>query len=444
MPQSTQEWKPRSVGIALAAYQPNPVWLAEQLASLVAQTHTDWHCVITMDSPLQDIRGAAALQPYLHDARFTWIENEERLGVRKNFEKAIGLAAQRGVDLIAFADQDDIWLPEKISTSVTAITKAGPMSLVHTDAFLLVHDELLSETIHSMHRITQTKASVEEIIIYPSISGYLIVLDAELVRRHPSVPEAMRYHDHWYSVVGTSYGGIHRIDEALAFDRQHENNTVGIASVRAGTGLNPIKVTPTGRSSVHERGVWNLGSARAAAHQLPIGPARRLLFQYRIGWIICMISIIVRRSFDERLLVVQAYRALIAQLLVFPPQLEHARRLRARLPIPGRIVPKLRIAALISALIVCVLLPQQIITMVTTFGATLWIAVAAAAAIGPAWRFVRHGYPGVGATLVALSALAAAAARLISDNALVSAVTFALPLLWHLAYRLRWRGDTGY
>ena len=444
MPQSTQEWRPSSVGIALAAYQPNPAWLAEQLASLVAQTHTDWHCVITMDSPLQDIRTAPALQPYLHDARFTWIENEERLGVRKNFEKAIGLAAQRGVDLIAFADQDDIWLPEKISTSVTAITNAGPMSLVHTDAFFLVHDELLSETIHSMHRITQTKASVEEIIIYPSISGYLIVLDAELVRRHPNVPEAMRYHDHWYSVVATSYGGVHRIDEALAFDRQHDNNTVGISSVRVGTGLNPIKVASTGRSTVHERGVWNIGSARAAAHQLPVCPVRRLLFQYRIGWILFMISIIIRRSFDERLLVVQAYRALIAQLLVFPPQLENARRLRARLPIPGRIVPKLRAAALIALLVVFVLLPQQIITMVTTFGATLWIAVAVAAAIGPAWRFVRHGYPSVGATLVALSALAAASARLISDSGLVSVVVFALPLAWHLAYRLRWRGDTGY
>jgi hypothetical protein len=263
MPRSAQEWRPSSVGIALAAYQPNPAWLAEQLASLVAQTHTDWHCVITMDSPLQDIQGAAALHPYLHDTRFTWIENEERLGVRKNFEKAIRLVAQRGVDLIAFADQDDIWLPEKVSTSVTAIMKAGPMSLVHTDAFLLVHDELLSETIHSLHRITQTKASVEEIIIYPSISGYLIVLDAELVRRHPDVPESMRYHDHWYSVVATTYGGVHRIDEALAFDRQHANNTVGISSVRVGTGLNPIKVAPTGLSAVRERGAVSYTHLRA-------------------------------------------------------------------------------------------------------------------------------------------------------------------------------------
>jgi len=444
MPQSNRDWKPNSVGIALAAYQPNPVWFAEQLASLVAQTHSNWHCVITMDSPLRDIQGAAELQPYLGDPRFTWVENGERLGVRKNFEKAIRLAAQRDVDLIAFADQDDIWLPEKISTSVTAITNAGPMGLVHTDAYLLIHDELLSETIHSLHRITQTKTSVEEIIVYPSISGYLIVLDAQLVRRHPEIPEAMRYHDHWYSVVATAYGGVHRIDEALAIDRQHENNTVGISSARVGTSLSQIKAAPTGRSTVYERGVSNIGSARAAARQLPVGPLRRLLFQYRLGWIVCMIGIIIRRLFTERLLVVQAYRALIAQLLVFPSLLEHARQLRAQLPIPGRIVPKLRLVALLALLGVCVVLPQQIFETVVTVGVPMWIFVAAAAAASPTWKLALHRYPNAGVTLVAFSALAAAVARFISDSALVSVVVFTLPLAWHLAYRLRWRGDTGY
>jgi len=94
--------------------------------------------------------------------------------------------------------------------------------------------------------------------------------------------------------------------------------------------------------------------------------------------------------------------------------------------------------------VVFVLLPQQIIANVVSLGVPMWVCIAAAVAVSPTWRLLRHGYPDVAATLVALSALAAAAARLISDNALVSAVTFALPLLWHFAYRLRWRGDTGY
>jgi hypothetical protein len=157
-----------------------------------------------------------------------------------------------------------------------------------------------------------------------------------------------------------------------------------------------------------------------------------------------MIGIIIRRLFTERLLVVQAYRALIAQLLVFPSLLEHARQLRAQLPIPGRIVPKLRLVALLALLGVCVVLPQQIFETVVTVGVPMWIFVAAAAAASPTWKLALHRYPNAGVTLVAFSALAAAVARFISDSALVSVVVFTLPLAWHLAYRLRWRGDTGY
>jgi GT2 family glycosyltransferase len=196
MPQSNPDWKPSSVGIALAAYQPYPIWFAEQLDSLVAQTHSNWHCVITMDSPLRDIQGAAQLQPYLGDPRFTWVENTERLGVRKNFEKAIRLAAQRDVDLIAFADQDDIWVPEKLAESVDAIKHSGPMSLVTTDAYLFSEELILSETIASLHRITRTNLTIEEIIIYPSVTGLTVLVDADLVRLHPQIPAPMRYHDH--------------------------------------------------------------------------------------------------------------------------------------------------------------------------------------------------------------------------------------------------------
>ena len=77
-----EPWNPRTVGIALAVYQPNPEWLAVQLASIAAQTHTEWVCVLTLDSPLSDIAAEPGLIPFLDDKRFTWIENPERLGLR--------------------------------------------------------------------------------------------------------------------------------------------------------------------------------------------------------------------------------------------------------------------------------------------------------------------------------------------------------------------------
>ena len=444
MTEATTAWSPRTVGIALAAYQPNPGWLAEQLASIAAQTHTDWHCVLTFDSSLSEVNDDPSLAPYLRDPRFTWVQNEERLGVRKNFEKAISLVAALGVDLIAFADQDDIWLPEKIAESVATIARTGPLTLIHTDAFLLVNGELLSETIQSTHRITGNTLSLEEMIIYPSVSGYLMMLDAELVRRHPKIPEPMRYHDHWYSVVATAYGGVTRVSEPLAFDRQHENNTVGITSVRVTNGLTAIKVESSGHSSVRQRGLWNIGSARQSASELPMSGTKRLLMQHPMGWALLMLSVIARRSFSERLLVVQAYRALIGLLLVFPSQAERGKRIRARVPVRGKILP-LVVLLLCAVLGISVMLNRTVaLDAVTSAAAPLWFAVAVAALVGPAWRLARHGYPHAGQSLVGLSAVGAGLVRVVSNSSGLSLLAFALPVAWYLAYRMRWRGDTGY
>ncbi len=444
MAEPTTAWSPRTVGIALAAYQPNPAWLAEQLASITAQTHTDWHCVLTFDSSISEISGAAPLAPYLSDPRFTWVQNEERLGVRKNFEKATSLVAALGVDLIAFSDQDDIWIPEKLAVSVATIERTGPLTLVHVDAFFLVNGELLSETIHSTHRITGSTLTLEEMIIYPSISGYLMMLDADLVRRHPKIPEPMRYHDHWYSVVATSYGGVTRISEPLAFDRQHENNTVGITSVRVANGLTAIKVEPSGHSPVRQRGLWNTGSAHQSAKELPMSGAKRLLMQHPMGWSLLMLSIIVRRSFSERLLVVQAYRALIGQLLVFPSQVERGKHIRARVPVRGKILRPI-VVLFCAVLGISVMLNRTTaLGAVTSAAPLLWLTVAVAALLSPALRLARHGHPHAGQALVGLSAVAAWVVRIVSNSAGLSLLAFALPVAWYLAYRIRWRGDTGF
>ncbi len=444
MPQSAQEWKPRSVGIALAAYQPNPAWLAEQLASLVAQTHTDWHCVITMDSPLQDIQTAPALQPYIHDARFTWIENEERLGVRKNFEKAIGLAAQRGVDLIAFADQDDIWLPDKISESIKAITISGATTLVATDAYIFYDDSVMSQTVDALHRITNTRMTLEEIIIYPSVTGFTALLDAQLVLRHPQIPAPMRYHDHWFSVVATAYKGVFRSSLPLALYRQHEGNTVGISGIRNELGLGKVPKLSQETDRMRLLGQRHFGVASVAARELPAHFVRRAFLRWRLGWIILMVKVIVHRSFTERLLVVQAYRAINAQLTFFPSQAKRLKEFRARVPIRGRLFSWTMLVVGAVAVGITALNTAAVLELVFGLKPAFWVGLSIVSIALPVLKHIRHTYPNASLLLIGLSALAAAAARLISGNALVSAVVFALPLLWHLAYRLRWRGDTGF
>ncbi len=443
-PAATQPWSPRSVGIALAAYQPNPIWFAEQLESLVAQTHTEWICIITMDSPLRDIEDHPRIRPLIADPRFTWIENGERLGARRNFEKAIALATAKNVDAIAFSDQDDIWLPEKLSMSLAELTRAGPMSLVNSDAFIFAEDLVLSETIYSLHRIVNLRLAIEEIIIYPSVSGLTVVADAQLTKRYPIIPEPMRFHDHWFSVVATAHQGITRISIPLALYRQHENNTVGISSIRSEVGLSPINRVANTADRVRRLGEQHLGSARASAEQLPMPAAKRLLFRHRTGWMLLMLVIIMRRSFTERQLVVQANRALFAQLLVFPSQAERAKKLRARLPVRRGFLKRVGLAACVFGLGFAALNSNLAVSLVLSAAAPLWFGLAACAIAAPLWNLVRHRYPNAGLTLVGLSAMLAGLLRVVTDSPVLGVVAFALPVAWYGAYRFRWRGDTGY
>ena len=441
---ASEHWSPVTVGIALAAYQPNPVWFAEQLASIANQTYRSWTCVITLDSPLAEIHHHPDLAPFLADSRFTWIENQERLGIRLNFEKAIAITTGRGVDLIALCDQDDIWLPEKIEESVTAIKTFGPMSVVATDAYLFAGEQVLSETLNSLHRINRTTLSIAEIIIYPSVSGFTMLLDAQLAKRHPQIPASLRYQDHWLSVVATAYRGVKRLEKPLVFYRQHEKNSVGISMLRNEMGLPTIAPSTSTTGRVQALGRTQYEAARIAADQLPLGRVTRAMLKSHIGWIITLLFIIPRRSFSEKRLVVQAFRAVFAQLVMFSPQTENLKRLRACVPLSGRILKQSALAVLISVIGVAGLFSEVLTPLVLSSSVLFWMAVALGALLIPGWKLVQHLYPSVALMLIGLSALLAGTIRFVTDSVLLSVVAFAAPVAWYIAYRIRWRGDTGF
>jgi hypothetical protein len=59
------------------------------------------------------------------------------------------------------------------------------------------------------------------------VAGCAMLFDAELARRYPIIPDGAVYHDHWYALVASFYGGVHSIREALYAYRQHSRNELG-------------------------------------------------------------------------------------------------------------------------------------------------------------------------------------------------------------------------
>jgi glycosyltransferase involved in cell wall biosynthesis len=96
-----------------------PAWLQEAVASVLAQTMADLEIVIVLNSPTAE---AAEMATRLGaDCRVKVIEMP---AVTVPAARNSGMAAARG-EWIAFLDDDDIWLPQKLEIQLAAARAAG-------------------------------------------------------------------------------------------------------------------------------------------------------------------------------------------------------------------------------------------------------------------------------------------------------------------------------
>jgi hypothetical protein len=270
------------IGIALASYLPHPDFFLKQLESIEAQTHSDWVCIITSDSPLEETFKHAPLNKFKNHSRFRWHENPQRLGSKKNFERAIQLCLKENVNAVACSDQDDVWYPEKLQRCLEVLVQKPPLSLVHSDMHVLIVDEkgekLLPGTTWSVESRGVHHCQPQHLLVRNVVAGCAMLFDAEIARRYPHLPEEFDYHDHWYALVASVHGGVYPISEPLFAYRQHDRNELGVTPypgmfhVPSGFGIRSVL------AKCRQRYLWSKGMALAARREkIPLKPW--------IGWL---------------------------------------------------------------------------------------------------------------------------------------------------------------
>ena len=97
------------ISIALTTYN-GEKFLKEQLDSILNQTYSDYELVVCDDCSTDSTR--QILKEYeKKDKRINVFLNNNNLGFKNNFEKAISLCTG---EYIALSDQDDIWDEKKL------------------------------------------------------------------------------------------------------------------------------------------------------------------------------------------------------------------------------------------------------------------------------------------------------------------------------------------
>ena len=121
LPQTTHDASGAScVAILLSTFN-GERYLAEQLASFTAQTHTDWR-LYWRDDGSSDGTGALMTDfAAVSAGRCVTCAQGDRLRATGSFLALLRLALPGRAAFFAFSDQDDVWLPEKLAHGVAAL-----------------------------------------------------------------------------------------------------------------------------------------------------------------------------------------------------------------------------------------------------------------------------------------------------------------------------------
>ncbi len=192
-------------------------FINEQIDTILKQDYPIYELIIVDDRSIDDTWNRL-LDWQKKDDRIQLYQNEQNLGYNKNFEKAIGLTTG---DVIAIADQDDIWMPAKIRKQVESL-QFPEVLLSHTRSVRLQNGRLRYKSASLHHHYKGNDTS--KLFMFNQINGHDMMFKKELIPKFMPVPEGMMY-DWWIAINATCYGTIASIDEFLVHHRIHDHNS---------------------------------------------------------------------------------------------------------------------------------------------------------------------------------------------------------------------------
>lgn len=201
-------------------------FLEEQLASFAAQTRGDWRVWASDDGSTD---GTAAL---LETCRQEW--GDERLtvvrgpgrGFAANF---LSLAARSDIQAAyyAFADQDDIWEPEKLARALTWLESVPP----HQPALHCGRTRLISEQGDELgfSPLFSRPPGFANALVQSIAGGNTMVFNhAARLLLMEAGPVDVITHDWWTYLLVSGCGGVVQYDPVpMVRYRQHDDNLIG-------------------------------------------------------------------------------------------------------------------------------------------------------------------------------------------------------------------------
>jgi glycosyltransferase involved in cell wall biosynthesis len=218
-----------TLSVAMATYN-GARYIRRQLDSLVAQTRRPDELVVTDDGSADDT--LALLADFARVAPFPVRvhRNATKLGYKANFVQCAGLCTG---DLIAFCDQDDVWLPGKLALQSQRLAEPGVLLSTHRALLIDAEEKSLGRTFQQFRM--PPRFTFENATPFCYNLGFTLVFRRELLRFSADWPLSVdenevgepMAHDQWFCFLASTLGSIRFDAELLAHYRQHGANASG-------------------------------------------------------------------------------------------------------------------------------------------------------------------------------------------------------------------------
>lgn len=214
------------ISIVLATYN-GEKFLREQLNSILNQSIQFYELIITDDASTDGT--CEIISEYASkDDRIKVLKSSCNSGLVRNFEK--GLAAASG-DLIAFSDQDDIWLPDHLEVLKSNI---GDNAVCMGDSEII--DELGNRSNITLsyceNRDYIPEDSLEKaysIFFYRGwLQGASMLIRKSILKDALPFPDINNYHDFWIGALACFNGGIRYVPHVITLYRRHSGAVTGM------------------------------------------------------------------------------------------------------------------------------------------------------------------------------------------------------------------------
>lgn len=211
-------------------------YLAEQIESIILQTNKDWVLKIRNDGSSDNSQ--SIIDKYCQkypDKIFCISGNKNNMGLVESLNFLMSTVTN---EYIMFADQDDIWLNDKIEKTLQeflCLENKYPKLplLVCTDSTCIDNDKnIIYKSFFKFNNFPNNIiGNCTKMLALNVVQGCTIMINKKALGYINPMPKSIRVHDMWIPVIIAYYGKVSYLHRQTLLYRQHSNNTLGIKKI---------------------------------------------------------------------------------------------------------------------------------------------------------------------------------------------------------------------